>query len=66
MANQDDENQTVLIKLGFTNSQARIYLAFNKLGPATVKTVARTARLDRGEAYRVISALEEKGFLEKI
>jgi sugar-specific transcriptional regulator TrmB len=66
MADQDEENQALLTKLGFTTSQAKIYLALHKLGPSTVKTVAKTAKVDRGETYRVISTVEEKGFLEKM
>jgi hypothetical protein len=66
MASENEENQAVLNKLGFTIAQSKIYLAFSKLGSSTAKEAAKTAQLDRGEAYRLISALEEKGFLQRI
>ena len=66
MAIEDEESQAVLNKLGFTTAQSKIYLAFSKLGSSTAKEAAKTAQLDRGEAYRIISALEEKGVLQRI
>ncbi len=62
----EDEINQILTKLGFTSSQAKIYLALSKLDKSKVNAVAKNAQLDRAETYRVIAQLEEKGFLEKI
>lgn len=50
-----------LIKLGLTDTEARVYLAMLKLGPDTVQHIAREARISRTAAYEIISGLEKKG-----
>ncbi|MCW4019019.1 MAG: hypothetical protein NWF00_10145 [Candidatus Bathyarchaeota archaeon] len=56
----------VLTKLGFTSSQAKVYLTLAKLDKSKVSTIAKITHLDRAETYRSITQLEEKGFLLKI
>lgn len=63
---QDEERQVVLIKLGFTTAQAKIYLNLCKIGPSTTTIIAKTAKVDRGETYRQIAKLEEKSFVQRI
>lgn len=65
MTNKDEESQ-ILIRLGLTTSQARIYLALSQLGQSSITTIAKTAHVDRGETHRVITRLEEKGLVERI
>ena len=62
----EDEHVQTLIKLGFTSSQAKIYLAIAQQNQSTVTNVAKKTRMDRAETYRVIRGLEEKGFVLKI
>ncbi|MCW4006314.1 MAG: hypothetical protein NWF04_06955 [Candidatus Bathyarchaeota archaeon] len=62
----EDREIKVLTDLGLTVSQAKIYLAFSRLGSSKALAVSKVAKLDRAETYRVISQLEQKGFLQKI
>ncbi|XES76629.1 MAG: TrmB family transcriptional regulator [Candidatus Bathyarchaeia archaeon] len=62
----EDESIQILTKLGFTASQAKVYLTLVKLDKSKVSTIAKIAHLDRAETYRSITQLEEKGFLLKI
>lgn len=50
-----------LIKLGLSETEARVYLAMLKLGPDTVQHIAREAKISRTAAYEIISGLEKKG-----
>lgn len=50
-----------LVKLGLTETEARVYLAMLKLGPDTIQHIAREAKISRTAAYEIISALEKKG-----
>lgn len=50
-----------LIKLGLTETEARVYLAMLKLGADTVQHIARDAKISRTAAYEIISGLEKKG-----
>jgi len=56
----------LLTKLGFSPSQAKIYLVIAKGGRLTGKEIAKKASMDRAETYRQIIQLQEKGFLKKI
>ncbi|MBI1908390.1 hypothetical protein HYS28_03165 [Candidatus Uhrbacteria bacterium] len=53
--------QSSLVKLGLTETEARVYLAMLKLGPDTVQHIAREAKISRTAAYEIISTLEKKG-----
>jgi sugar-specific transcriptional regulator TrmB len=56
----------VLVKLGLTSQQAKVYLALSMLQQASAKTISRTADIDRTEVYRAISGLQDIGVIEKI
>ena len=62
----EDEDVETLVKLGLHSAQAKIYLTLLALGASDVKRVAQSAGIDRGEAYRQIEILLEKGLIEKI
>jgi sugar-specific transcriptional regulator TrmB len=62
----ENESIQILTKLGFTSSQAKVYLTLAKLDKSKVSTIAKIMNLDRAETYRSITQLEEKGFLLKI
>jgi sugar-specific transcriptional regulator TrmB len=46
--------------------QTKVYLALNKLEQATVRTIAKTAQIDRAEVYRAIPTLQKLGLIKKI
>ena len=55
-----------LIKLGFTQKQALVYLACLQLGVATVLQIAQFAGLKRPIVYLILDDLEEKGLVSKV
>ncbi len=43
-----------------------MYVVISQLGRATVKELSKLANIDRGEVYRLVGKLQEKGLIEKI
>ena len=62
----DCEEIQTFIRLGLTFVQSKVYLALIKAGFATIKTISKTAQLDRSEVYRGISELQRLGLVEKV
>ncbi len=62
----DDENTDLLLGLGLTLNQARVYLAILKLEKTTVGQVAKFSKVRREEVYRILPALEKKGLVERL
>lgn len=54
------EHIKTLKKLGFTEYEARAYLALSRLGPSTVKDVVEDSKIPRNKAYEALTRLEEK------
>jgi sugar-specific transcriptional regulator TrmB len=52
--------------LGLTSCQAKVYLTLCRFGVADAKTVSHYAGVPRQDFYRIVSALEELGLVEKI
>ncbi|TSA56230.1 hypothetical protein D4R42_03940, partial [bacterium] len=55
-----------LMGLGLTSCQAKVYLALCHFGVADAKTVSHCADISRQDFYRIVSALQELGLVEKI
>ncbi len=62
----DDENTDLLLGLGLTLNQARVYLAILKLEKTTIGKVAKFSKVRREEVYRILPALEKKGLVERL
>ena len=62
----DDENTDLLLGLGLSLNQARVYLAILKLEKTTVGQVAKFSKVRREEVYRILPALEKKGLVERL
>ena len=62
----DDENTDLLLGLGLSLNQARVYLAILKLEKTTVRKVAKFSKVRREEVYRILPALEKKGLVERL
>lgn len=60
-----DIRQT-LIKLGLTDSEAKVYLAMLKLGEHGMQNIAREAKISRTAAYEIVSTLQKKGLVSEI
>ena len=61
-----EESVKVLMKLGFTLDQARIYLALVQEGPATTKKMAEISKIAQPDIYRIIPTLLKEGAVEKL
>jgi HTH-type transcriptional regulator, sugar sensing transcriptional regulator len=62
-----DENLINLLKkTGFSEKEARIYLAVLELGKGDVTEIAKKAELKRSIAYVIIDELIEKGYASKL
>jgi sugar-specific transcriptional regulator TrmB len=62
----EDEDIQILMGLGLTLLQARIYLALCKTGTATVKTIYNSSNIARQDIYRIMPVLQELGLAEKL
>ncbi len=56
----------LLKTLGFTESEAKIYLISLEMGPASVQDLARKAKVSRVTTYAVIESLTERGLMSSL
>jgi sugar-specific transcriptional regulator TrmB len=61
----NDEDTVLLLGLGLSLNQARVYLAILKLEKTTVGQVARFSKVRREDVYRILPTLEKMGLIEK-
>ena len=64
MAN--DENTDLLLGLGLSLNQARVYLTILKLEKTSVGQISKFSKVRREDIYRVIPALEKMGLVERL
>jgi sugar-specific transcriptional regulator TrmB len=64
MAN--DENTDLLLGLGLSLNQARVYIAILKLEKTTVGQVAKFSKVRREDVYRILPTLEKMGLIERL
>ncbi len=62
----NDENTELLLGLGLTLNQAKVYLAVLKLEKTTVGQVAKYSKVRREDVYRLLPALEKMGLIERL
>ena len=62
----NDENTDLLLGLGLSLNQARVYLAILKLEKTTVGQVAKFSKVRREDVYRVLPSLEKMGLVERL
>ena len=55
----------ILTKLGFTQTQTKLYLTLLKIGNANGRTLAEHAKVPGSIVYRAIDELQKKGLVEK-
>ncbi|PIX62666.1 hypothetical protein CO057_01575 [Candidatus Uhrbacteria bacterium CG_4_9_14_0_2_um_filter_41_50] len=56
-----DKIKEILTGLGLSTTEARLYLAMLKLGPASVQNIAKESELSRTATYDLIAGLQKKG-----
>lgn len=61
-----DENTDLLLGLGLSLNQAKVYLAILKLERTTAGQISKFSKVRREEVYRVLPILEELGLVEKL
>jgi sugar-specific transcriptional regulator TrmB len=59
------EGVEVLVGLGLTGRQARVYLALLKTGGGKAKPIAALSHVNRQEVYRLIDSLQELGLVQR-
>jgi sugar-specific transcriptional regulator TrmB len=62
----NDENMDLLLGLGLSLTQAKVYLAILKLEKNTVGQIAKFSKVRREEVYRVLPVLEKMGLIERL
>jgi sugar-specific transcriptional regulator TrmB len=61
-----DENVSILVHLGLSQLEAKVYLALFRSKNPTAWTISKISGISRPDVYRVLGNLEETGFVEKI
>jgi len=62
----NDENTDLLLGLGLSLNQARVYLAILRLEKTTVGQVAKFSKVRREDVYRILPTLEKMGLIERL
>lgn len=62
----NDENTDLLLGLGLTLNQAKVYLAILKLQKTTVGQVSNFSKVRREDVYRILPSLEKLGLVERL
>ena len=60
-----EEGIGILVKLGLTSTQAKIYLSLVTLGKSRAKTLAKVSMISRQDVYQTLSELFEMSLIEK-
>jgi HTH-type transcriptional regulator, sugar sensing transcriptional regulator len=56
-------SETQLKDLGFSEKEARVYLALIELGPSTTTEIARRAKINRTTGYDILESLASQGLV---
>lgn len=56
----------VLTRIGFTEKEAKIYLACLEIGSASVLELSRKSGIPRGSVYDILEAMIEKAYVAKV
>jgi sugar-specific transcriptional regulator TrmB len=60
-----EEESQLLTQIGFTRTQAKIYLTLLKLDEADARTLSKDTNVPGPEVYRTLRELQKKGLVEK-
>lgn len=59
------EEEEVLVRLGLTGRQARVYLALLRTGDATARAISYSSQVNRQDIHRIINSLQQIGLVQK-
>ena len=62
----DENDAKLLTKLGFTKTQAKLYLTLLMLNETDANILGKRTNIPRTAVYRVLDELQEKGLVEKV
>lgn len=62
----EKDSLNLLIQVGFTETQAKLYLTLINIGKTDAKTLSKQANVPRQATYRALGELQERGLVEKI
>ncbi len=55
--------QEILLKLGLTQNESKVYLYLNKNGSKKAKEIGQNQKIPRTQTYHLLTALQNKGML---
>ncbi len=61
----DQETVQKLVRLGFTEKEASVYLALLSLGRSAISEIAKKAGINRTTAYDILASLEKQGLVSR-
>ena len=61
-----EEYIQVLVKLGLTHTQAKVYVTLLSLKSATARNIQKYSNIARQDVYRILSELKEKDLIDEI
>ena len=61
-----DENMDLLLGLGLSLNQAKVYLAILKLETTTVAQIAKFSKVCREDVYRILPTLERMDSVQRL
>ncbi len=62
----EDERVKILMDLGLTLLQAKVYLALSQTGKTKIATISKVSKIARQDIYRIMPTLQKLGLAEKI
>ena len=62
----DENDAKLLVQIGFTKTQAKLYLTLLRLKESDANTLSKKTNVPRSAVYRVLDELQKKGIVEKI
>ena len=58
--------QEMLMKLGLTQNESKVYLYLNKSGSKIVKDISQDQKIPRTQTYHLLTVLQNKGIVTEI
>ncbi len=60
------EESKVLVDLGCSLSQARVYLALTRIGCSSINTISKATGIHRENLYKLVNSMVDLGLIEKV
>jgi sugar-specific transcriptional regulator TrmB len=60
-----EQDTAILSELGFTVSEAKVYLILTQIGTSGIGSITKATGIHREHMYQIVNTLEKKGLIEK-